>query len=238
MASDKETRDILAYLNDTLPSNRRAAFEARLQSDPALQKRVASFQKVETSLAHLATLEQLRQSKKERVLVEQAWISKRLIYQIAASIVLVLAGWGAYRLSLNSNQDLYDDFYQPDLGTRGEAACPEAIDAVIELRRNKEYEQALAALEKVPNQSLACVSYQRGLIQLELSEPEKAVASFQEAMKSDIPTIRQQSEWHLCLAYLLTDDREQLKPLLRKIAAEPNHTSRQAAQRLLARLDS
>lgn len=243
MADDKETRDVLAYVQGLLPNARRVAFEARLESDTALQEKVARYRQTIAGLQQMATVERMRQLKNETIpdvspIVRPLWQTPRFIGAVAATIALLLiVGAGLYRTYFSPARQVFDTYYRPDTGFRGaEANCGE-ITAIIQLYQAQRYEQALQEINQRPDTSTACVRYEKGLILLALGEPEAAIALFEQIGQVNDTLLAQKRDWYLSLAYLRNNQPDEARRLLNQITTATNHPFSRTAQRVLQRLD-
>ncbi|GAB3991960.1 hypothetical protein GCM10028807_23700 [Spirosoma daeguense] len=243
MANDKETRDILAYIQGLLPNARRVAFEARLQSDTALQEKVARYKQTVTGLRHMAALERMRQvqnvtEQKPLPIVRPLWQTPQFIGSLAASIALLLIiGAGLYRTYFSPARQAFDTYYRPDNGFRGAEANCEAITDIIQLYQKEQYEQALQKINQRSDASTPCVRYEKGLIQLALGEPEAAIALFEQMGQLNDKLLSQKRNWYLSLAYLRNNQPNEARRLLNQIITSDNHPFARTAQRVLERLN-
>lgn len=243
MADDKETRDILAYIQGRLPNVRRTAFENRLLTDATLRGKVERYQQTVAGLEHRSALARMRKLQEDTIQepqpeVRPLWQPHRYQGTVAAAVaVLILASIGVYRVYFNPAQRAFTAFYQPDVGFRGgEETCAE-LESVSQLYAAEQYEQALTQLTQRTDTATACSRYERGLINLALDEPEAAIVAFQQIGPSAATVLFQKRDWYLSLAYLKNNQPDSARPLLEKISADDNHPFFKTVQRVLARLD-
>jgi hypothetical protein len=248
MIPDKETRDIQAYINDTLPQSRRAAFELKLQNDPDLKQRVEELRpiievfeemKMEEKIKEIIKKDENQVFTKEEVITKpitklQPRFGNVLRYAIAASLLIFL-GITWYDLTLSSR--LYQDFYTSEIeGSRGKETgnCPE--EKAMNLYYQKNYQSFIQTLEK---QAISpCNNYYKGMAFLGLGNPHKAIEYLSIATFSDEKITKQKAEWYLALAYLKNKETEKSKAQLLKIMNSPEHQYANLAKDLSIQLEN
>lgn len=243
MADDKDFRDILAYLQETLPAKRRAAFEERLRTDANLREQVNLHRRSVNGLQKLATrhrMELIRRESDDRLTVirpfyQQPWFAGAVA---AGVLLLLIVGVSLYRTQFSPARQAFVAYYRPDVGFRGggSARCVPGLEPAIQQYELEEYEQALTVVNQLADTSAACVQYQKGLILLALGEPEPAIRAFRRISGSPDVLLRQKADWYLSLAYLRNNDSAAARQLLDRIRNESNHPFASSAQRLANQL--
>lgn len=243
MAKDKETRDILAYVQGNLPNARRTAFETRLLTDATLREKVERYQQTVAGLQHRSVLARMRKLQDETVheptsKVRPLWQPQPYLGAVAAAVaLLIVLSISIYRIYFNSAQRAFMAYYQTDEGFRGgEENCTE-LESVIQLYTAKQYEQALTQLNQRTDTATACARYEKGLIELALGEPEAAIIAFQQMGPSTATALFQKRDWYLSLAYLKNNQPDSARILLKQISADADHPFAKTAQRVLNRLN-
>ena len=234
MMPDKDTRDIQAYLRGTLPSIRRAKFEARLQNDAEFNAQFSELKPLIEAVDDINLENKIKEIiKNEREIPSVAEemgvkiekpikisFGKQLVrYAVAASIVLLL---GIFWYDSTMNSRTYKKFYEPEIAeVRGNiiASCPDKNILALYYQRN--YKSLLNLLEKQP--SIACNEHYKGLCYMELSDFPKAISSFIKATKTDERIIKQRAEWYLGLSFLGNNEPEKAKEIMNKIISTPEH---------------
>jgi tetratricopeptide (TPR) repeat protein len=239
MMPDKETRDIQAYLNRTLPRVRREKFEQRLINEPDFK---AKFDELKPLLESIETI-QMENSFRESMLNESFSEEETLPKEIvkirqpvplflkyaAAAVVVLLIGIFWYDSTLSSR--LYEDYYQPQSEFRGSQidGCPD--DSVLVLYYQKEY---AILLEKLPkNPTSPCYDYYQGLCLLALNRFDEAKTELESGMKTDNKVIQQSAEWYLGLVRLKLKEKEKAFEIFTKISNTPEHQFQGLAKDIL-----
>ena len=240
MLPDKDTRDIQAYLDDTLPQVRRDKFELRLQNDLEFKARFEELKPI------LETIGDIQYENRIRKIVEEIGQTKpeirpikkiqspyvRIFQYVAAACILLFLGIVWY--DSTSNNRLYSEYYNPETAFRGNTieGCPD--ENTLNLYYKKEYNNFLNATEKSP-QTL-CTNYYKGLCLLELSEIEKAKCLFSTGINSDDIYIKQSSEWYLALSLIKLGEEQKAIEMLQKIINIKGHQYEVVAKNLLLEL--
>ncbi len=248
MIPDKETRDIQAYINDTLPQSRRAAFELKLQNNPELKQRLEVLRpifevfeemKMEDKIREIIKKDEIQEVPKEEVITKPITklpprFGNIFRYAIAASLLIFLGiTWHDFTLSSR----LYQEFYTTELeGSRGKEIgnCPDT--KTLDLFYQKKYQSFLQTLDKQADSP--CNSYYTGVAFLELESSQKAVEYLFKATLSDEKIIKQKAEWYLALAYLKNKEANKAKTLLQKIIKTPEHQYENIAKDLMNQLQN
>jgi hypothetical protein len=248
MIPDKETRDIQAYINDTLPQSRRAAFELKLQNDPELKQRVEELRpiievfeemKMEEKIKEIIKKDENQVFTKEEVITKpitklQPRFGNVLRYAIAASLLIFL-GITWYDLTLSSR--LYQEFYTSELeSSRGKESGNCSDTKTLDLYYEKSYQSFLQTLDKQADSP--CNNYYKGVAFLGLESSQKAVEYLSKATLSDEVIIKQKAEWYLALAYLKNKEADKAKSQLLKIMNTPEHQYANLAKDLSIQLEN
>jgi hypothetical protein len=251
MIPDKETRDIQAYLNDTLPQVRRDKFELRLQNEPEFKARFEELKPI------LETIEDIQYANRIREIVEEAKknepggnlilldgldeenkiaatkrkpkFNKFFQYGIAASLFLILSGIVWY--DSTSNLRIYDDNYSPQAKYSGSKIeeCPD--NTSLNLYYSTDYISFFEILKKKPE--TPCINYYIGLCYLEFKQYTNAEPLFLKGVSSDDVYVKQSSEWYLGLTYIKLNELEKAKTLFQKIVTESEHQYNSSAKIVL-----
>jgi tetratricopeptide (TPR) repeat protein len=248
MTPDKNTRDIQAYLRGTLPSVRRAKFEARLQNDAAFNAQFLEMKPLFEAIDEINLENRIKEiiSDKEAKIeeldvkidkpqrpIEKLFGNSIVRYAVAASMVILLViFWHDFTMSSR----VYEKFYEPEnTDVRGHeiAECPDKNTLVLYYQGN--YKSILNLLAKKPVNP--CNDYYKGLCYMELGDFQKAILSFNVATKSSEIIIKQRAEWYLGLAFLKNDEPEKSKEMMKKIINTPEHQYEVLAKDLLDELN-
>ena len=106
--------DLIAFLADELDEDTRVEIDAWIESSGAAQKRIAELQALEQLFAGSLNYDppaEMLYSFREKIIAEREQTAGGFRwYQAAAAIVLVIAGFGTGRLTLNSNRQPSPEF--------------------------------------------------------------------------------------------------------------------------------
>lgn len=264
--SDKESRDLLAYVQGQLPAARRRQLEARMETDEAFRQIAEAYQFTHQGLRELALRRQVdgvldRLSGEEpSALPDPAEIpppadqpdaasqplgrerSRAFRWRVAASVALLLAVTGYYGLRMlgpSEAERAYREFYRPDAPSRGAdgLGCPAEMAPAREQYYRQEYRRALAALNGQTDPGAACVRYYRGITLLALDEAAPAAALLDQLRRETKPPLLYRVDWYLGLAYLHDGREAQAIRVLRGIRSNAAHPFGSAAGQLLRRLE-
>ncbi len=224
--SEQDLTLIEAYVKGNMTADEKAAFEARLKSDPELSSALSDRQKMEAYLTHRTsvafTLDDLRHLNQQNFPEDRKkspLIPVRTIISIAASILFVLAAYFLYNTytSPSSPEELYQAFAEPiplDLTTRGENACADD-QLIMDLYTAGKYSEVLPLLqnctEAKPDNSLLKMA--RGYCQMELGDTEAAGKTFEEILEEE-SLLKDEAAWNLALTYVRAGELERAKEVL------------------------
>lgn len=230
------------YLNGRLQGERRAAFEARLQGDPAFAEEVEGYRQARAAI-RAAGRRELRAAVDEaygqwegrpRL---QRW--KRGLAIAAALLLLVAAPFVIRFFSPPSPQGLYADYFElppaPALRT-GDAA--DAWYDLVGAYHAGEYERVArelpALLQDTSFDRPAQGFFYLGVSQLMLDRPAAAAESFR--LMPATSSLEQERTWYLALALLRSGAEEEAAAQLQEIAGAAEHYKKEEARRLLRRI--
>jgi len=238
---DKNQHIIAAYLEQTMTSEERQAFEQRLAQEPLLVEAYESevvareFLKEAGRLDLKNTLEELDAE------MENEPIQKKIVPLWAkhamrvAALLIVFAG--VYQVFLTfggvNTSEVYDTYFEVYNAPSLERDVSESPNwkLVIASYRNEAYEEAIASLQKsqgeVPDYLIA---FYTGISEMAQRQPDldKAIRSFDEVLATD-NDYHQQAEWYKALALLKMENEEEALILLRRIVAAKNYQHEAAA---------
>ncbi len=240
MIPDKETRDIQAYLNRTLPRVRRDKFEQRLLNEPDFKAKFDELKPLLETIEAIQTENSFKESMLNQPVYEQVSTPIKILnpppssiklisqYAVAASIVLLI-GIFWYDSTLSSR--LYDDYYKPQSEFRGSQIkeCPS--DSALALYYQKRYSTLLQKLDK--NLSTSCNEYYQGLCLLALNKTNEAKIKLQSGLKTDDRIIQQSAEWYLGLVSLKLKEKGKAIKIFTKISITPEHQFERMAKDIL-----
>lgn len=227
MALPDDTNDkIESYLNGTMDTAEKVAFEATLELDPQLREEVEFRKK---TLRALELLKFKQEFQKTRELVPQQKSidiepPKTIVvrpfgsrYAIAASITLLLVAGFLYKSDVftSRSQRAFNTYYQAETYARG--GCPQDLPFFKQYADGK-YKEALEQAKSTSGDSIFCVTYFQGLCYLAQDESTVAIPLFTKATESENNEIKNKAQWYLAMAYLEANEAKKAEELLRQIA--------------------
>lgn len=238
MLPDKETRDIQAYLDDTLPPLRREKFELRLKNDPDFKARFDEMKPI------LETIEDIQLENDIKEIIERLEVEvepgivnepvRKLrpdyfsIFRYAsAACVIALIGFTTYEIKHESDIALSlaaEKFEQESYATKGDVGngCPD--DKTLEIFYSGKYDSFLKTIQKQPEST--CTAYFKGMSFMALNNTNEAIAMFKKAKEStsiDEMYYKHSAEWNLCLAFLKNNEKREAIEMLNNILKTPDH---------------
>lgn len=248
-----------AYSENRMVPDQQQAFEERLRQDSVLRSALTDYQQLRHSIEAVKLNRQLddihdrldeRGALQHESPVRTVGSPRRLWTRLAiAAVVLLVLGYGI-RWSLRPTQaeQTFLAYYQPEPTARGGGSCGPALTTGLNAYRSGNYDQALAALEKLPADE-PCVHYYRGLTQLALANAPAAITNLETVFKqtglpaktdslaSAAPDLMiRKAEWYLALAYLKADRTADAQQQLRAITRQNEHPFQRVAQKALVDL--
>jgi hypothetical protein len=255
MLPDKETRDIRAYLNNTLPPNRRENFELRLLNEPDFKARFEELKPI------LETIEDIRWEKRVQEIIksniEEPPLSepnspgtikvsfwqklKPTVRYAAAACVVLMLGFIGYQNNhekdynnSRADKDLEQSKESEKYNLKGDVGnnCPDEKTLNIYISGN--YDLFFKTISKQSESS--CFAYYKGMCLLRMNSSENAIPFLEKVEKAtdiDENYIKDSAEWHLCLAYLKNNDKKEAIDELNKILQTPDHQFQNQAKSLL-----
>ncbi len=235
--SDEIIEKIERYVNNEMSVDERQTFEAEMEKDLEFKKEVEAYIKIFNGFEELNFRKRLKligenykQGGGMIAMDRRPYIS----YAMAASVAIILFA-GLYfftNLFKPETEIVFNDYYRPETLARGE--CPQDL-AAFPLYNDKKYEEALKAVNSLKPDSILCVTYFKGLVELALNKKE-AVDDLKLAATSINNNIRDKAEWYLALALLKQGNKEEAIKMLQKITIDPEHPFYEMAGKALKAL--
>ena len=140
--------------------------------------------------------------------------------RVAAILILLVAGMGAYEYITLSSKKMYDQLYAPyELrSTRAQ----ENLSPLESAFSKKDYANTITIFLYTEQHSTADYFF-TGISYMEFNEPREAIPYFQAALKDSSGLYKDELEYYLALSYLYTHRIKEAKPLFEKIHSDPNH---------------
>ncbi len=229
--------DNTTYLIDQLDRSLRGeanpAFDDKLKQDAALAEEWNALQVALATIREAGLREQVeavakeyRSEKKQSLPKQPAKViqMKRMVFRVAASIVLLLGLTGIYKYSTVNSSGFYADHFSAyELSTtRG----GEASDKLEKAYREKNWLEVIAqfnALSKKDNKGF----FLTGQANLELKNYGAAIPLFEQVLANNASGADQyfhdEAEYYLALSYMGNNEGGKAIPILEKIKADKNH---------------
>ncbi len=221
------------YLDGELTEKDKLEIEEKLRSDSELQSRLDNLLIARAAIkssglkdrisgiysdfkaAHGAKVVPL----KKRYLLK-AWIS------VAAALLLLILGYGAYQLITVSNQSVFDEHYMAYYLPVQRGAADPVTSLRDSLYRAGDYAGYLEQSKNISH-PVQKDHFLEGMALLETNEPEKAIISFEKLKdlnaKGNDPYFEQETDYYLTLAFIRSGRIGEAKVLLEKIKSNPQH---------------
>lgn len=237
---DKDQKNIEAYLEGTMTSEERLAFEQRLSQEPVLSK------SYESELAALELIKEAGRLELKNTLedfdtqMQEETIRKRVIplwaknaMRVAAMLLLFA---GVYQVFLTfggvHTSEVYDTYFEAYEAPSMERDGSESPNwkLVVASYQNGAYKETIPFLQQskgeVPDYLIA---FYTGISHMASQKPdlEKAVQNFDEVLTTD-NDYHQQAEWYKALALLKMEKEEAAKVIFKKIVAAKNYQYEEA----------
>lgn len=206
------------YLNGELTAAEKAAFEKRMEEEPAFREEVTLHRSFQDFITDENALALRRAMAEEEARLPRSGgrilsINRRLL-AVAASIVLVVSiGYYFFR-PVTTARDLFDrNFapYQMILSSRSGAGTDTLQNAAINRYQQADYERSAAAwsqlIQKDTN-NMAAYFY-RGICNLVLRKNQEAREDFARSSAHESSLFSQQAHWYTALSWLQEGRKKQ-----------------------------
>ncbi|MCB0662369.1 MAG: hypothetical protein KDC24_06495 [Saprospiraceae bacterium] len=229
---EEQYEKIEAYLEGTLNEEEKLAFEKEMSEDQALKNAVALEKDLQTflpdtaELAFRQNLEQVNKNWKNKQggsTISMRWFS------IAAGMLLVF-GFSFWKTIFSpaplNNQELFAAHFEPYqmvLNTRSggqlEGENQLKLNEALEAYADKNYSKAAIAFQNLaeiePDNEL--YELYSGLSHLAAGHADTSIEILEVLQRKSSPSLREQIQWYLGLAYLKNDQKEEAKRTLSSI---------------------
>jgi len=211
-----EFERIEAYLNHLLSKEEVIEFEEQLKNDKEFAAKVEIIKTTITGIETQALKEQLNDfhdgldSPEQDATSSKPKLRNLQWRRIAVAAVLVIAFGSYWFFSMNSNQNLYAEFYTPDPGlptAMSNTDKYEFYNAMVAYKRG-EYEDALKTWNNQLNTKPAndTLNYFVGSALMADQQANKAIAYFQEVIEQDRSVFKNEALYYIGLAFLKNDN--------------------------------
>ncbi|MBL7885863.1 MAG: tetratricopeptide repeat protein [Flavobacterium sp.] len=227
------------YLADEMTSEERLLFEEQLQNDASFNESFtlykettqfleykfssekAAFEQNITSIAK----EHFASKKETKVIAFKPWY-----YAVAATIVVVVGTW-----MMMQNDPTYGDYNQHEMAVFVERSDNnENLQKAQEAFNKKDYQQAVAAFEKIQDFRKPELQYFYAIALIETNDFTKAEL-FLDQLRKGNSVYKDKATWYLALSYLKQNKKDKCKLVLQQIPVEAEDYNK--AQELLKELE-
>ncbi|MEL7145678.1 MAG: tetratricopeptide repeat protein [Bacteroidota bacterium] len=212
------------YLGGEMPAVERSDFETRIAADQELRQEVDKHRLIHEVADDTQTIEFAERLERFAAEVKlekpRQESSGRLLYQIAAGVLLLLAAFATF-WQMNSSSDseaLFTDYYQPFPfeGTRA-ADTESEVAAALKLYNNGDFAKAKKALvplvAKFPRR--ADLQLYMAICQIQDQQYSEAIATLSKI--SDDPIYREDAMWYMGLSHLRSGNTSAAIDYLNKV---------------------
>ncbi len=225
---------LIRYLDGELTGTEKKNLEQQLASDRMLQNKLDSLKltiqviklyglKSKVSGIHQPMMEEMQAPLRK---INPTRKIARYSMGVAASLILLVGGYMAYKFFTLSPDKIFASRYQSyELVTVRDGNTNET--PVEKAYQEKNYKEVLrihdAGEDHTPKGEFLC-----GAAALEVKDNNKAIKCFNEVLdankQSPKPVLNDEAEYYLSLGYIRNKDYDYALPLLTKIQDDPNHT--------------
>lgn len=254
MNEEKKYEQIQSYLDGSLSTTDRQAFEQELTQDPDLQAdldlHLLSNDAIELVIED-SLRDDLKQLHQESQKVKQpakkgkvVGLRRRMVsLSIAASILLVVGFFAAnYQANQYDNQSIAGALYENDLLTRVRGSnSASLLQQGMDLYTQENYPAAIEFFDQVEDSNLkAEADYAAGHAHYNLGEFPAAAENFAAAIDSEDPRFVEKSELHYLLSALAADqtDANRFNEVLNQMLENEEHLHHQEALNIQKKLNS
>jgi len=173
-------------------------------------------------------------------------VSMKAILSIAASVlILLLAGWLVWQPSQAESQQLAAQYLETPFnlkegGTRGLASVEKNRGKALEAYNNQQYEKSIEYLQNIEIQEEAKAAdyFQMGLCLIYQENPnyKNALQLFDRVKNIDDLSFRDERIWFSALCWMMLEEDNKAKQLLKQVAESPSNRKSDAAKKLLKEL--
>jgi tetratricopeptide (TPR) repeat protein len=225
---------LVQYLDGELPEGpARESLEKELATDAMLQQQYDSLLMTRESVRHYGLTQQVAGIHQQMMKEMQAPVKKmssgrrtvRYVISIAASLLLIVAGYLAYSFITLSSEKVYNANYQPfDLSTaRDGNTTLTAIETAYSAKNYKEVIRMHDAKEDVSVKG----EFLSGAAALEIKDYPGAITAFKNVIeankRSSAKVLNDEAEYYLALSYIHNKDYDYALDLMRQIKDDPTH---------------
>ena len=242
----ENTELIERYFEGRLSPSERQVFETRLMQEPALSDEMALQRRLREGLRAAGRARMLAQldavegkmsayHPPTQVLAFDQRSRQRVYWAAAALVpVLILAYW--FLRPAPAANDLFAQYFTPYRSTASAAPAADPVSRALQHYRDKNYAQALPALERLAEAATApdSVLFYKANVHLQLNQPAAAA----EELKKIGPEsgFYGEAQWYLAMAYLRGNHPDSAKTVLAKIAQNASHAHQERAESLLEKM--
>ncbi|HEX4877925.1 MAG TPA: hypothetical protein VFV31_14710 [Chitinophagaceae bacterium] len=223
---------LVDYLDGKLEGAEKSELEQQLANDKSLQEQwenlIATREALQQAgLKHKVAVLHNQMMEERKVPVRQISSTRRILrysIAIAASLVLLVAGYAGYQFYTLSSEKVYAANFQPyELNTlRDGAAAENEIEA---LYRQKKYKEVVALSYTRPYAIKE--NFIRGLSYAETADNSGAISCFLKVINDNkaagSSVFKDESEYYLALSYIRNKDYDFALDILKSISSNPEH---------------
>lgn len=224
---------LVRYLDGELNEDEKKIIEQQLNSDSVLQQEYNSLLAAREAIRHYGLQQQVKGVHQQmmgefQVPVKKIGSKRRIIRNavaVAASVVLLLAGYAAFNFFTLSSEKVFNSNFRVFELTmmRGDGAGESAAEKAY---REKNYKEVIrihdAGEDHTRKGEFLC-----GVAALELKDNKKAITCFTEVLdqnkQASVLILNDETEYYLFLSYIRDRDYNAALAIMEKIKNDPGH---------------
>jgi tetratricopeptide (TPR) repeat protein len=245
----KYSASVEQYLSNEMVQAEKELFERDVSFNPELSQELRLSRTIDAALKQddIIDLRQkllaaYRENRNEQKEVPVIRMHEKKYWYAAASIILLAALGSSLFFGLpgsSSNDRLFDQYYNPDnLVTVTRSGDANIVEAVMKFQE-KEYAVAAKLFRQIlaSDRSNFAGWFYYGISSIETENYDQAEKAFKNIIADNQNLYIEHAEWYLGLCYLKSNQTENARIQLSKIAVNPDNIHRKDARHLLDKLN-
>ncbi|MFB6341678.1 tol-pal system YbgF family protein [Saccharicrinis sp. FJH62] len=223
--SQAEFERLESYILNRMDQDEKTKLEAELQHDPVLMEKYTEIRQLMECIEEVEIREKMDQFHEEIERNQKNGRTKKLFlfsraFAVAASVIILLVLLVYLFMRPDRNQRLYAGFYQPDPGlvTAMSSSSDYEFDRAMVDFKIGNYKAAIKRweplLESRPESDT--LNYFIGSAYLAENDAASAIPKFKKVAQNPKSDFRNDANWYLALAYLLNDENDKAKEILKQ----------------------
>ena len=220
------------YLDNELSAAERTAIDADASNNAELKHELTALIASAEAVRYYGITQQVAAIQQEYLATKKPAAVRHILrpaMRVAASIIIIVALFGAYKYSTVNARNVTADYYVPyELNiVRGD----DDITALEKAYNNKNWNAVISLVNPAHanNEEL----FLAGAAYFELNQPAKAADMFNQLLEQNQSTdFRDEAEYYLALSYISNNDAAKAIPILKRIRADKGHLYHDKAEKM------